>query len=86
MNLLGSEDALDGLARASGVPWYGHVLRGDVDDVLKERWNLKWWKKGGVGDQRWRRHVEVQSGWKKEDDTDRTKWPNDLYKLSGKMR
>ena len=27
MSLLGSKDTLDGLARASGVRWYGHVLR-----------------------------------------------------------
>ena len=26
---------LDGLARASGVRWYGHVLRKDNDDVLR---------------------------------------------------
>ena len=27
MSLLGLMDTLDGLARASGVQWYGHVLR-----------------------------------------------------------
>ena len=27
MSLLGLTDTLDGLARASGVRWYGHVLR-----------------------------------------------------------
>ena len=31
--LLGLKDTLDGLARASGVQWYGHVLRRDNDDV-----------------------------------------------------
>ena len=29
------EDTLDGQARASGVRWYGHVLKRDNDDVLK---------------------------------------------------
>ena len=35
MSLLGLKDALDGLARASGVRWYGHVLRRNNDDVLR---------------------------------------------------
>ena len=29
------KDTLDGLARASGLRWYGHVLRKDNDDVLR---------------------------------------------------
>ena len=35
MSLLGLKDTLDGLARASGVRWYGHVLGRDNDDVLR---------------------------------------------------
>ena len=35
MSLLGLKDTLDGLARVSGVRWYGHVLRRDNDDVLR---------------------------------------------------
>ena len=35
MSLLGLNDTLDGLARASGVRWYGHVLRRDNGDVLR---------------------------------------------------
>ena len=35
MSLLALKDTLDGLARASGVRWYGHVLRRDNDDVLR---------------------------------------------------
>ena len=31
MSLLGLKDTLDGLARASGVRWYGHVLRRALD-------------------------------------------------------
>ena len=34
MSLLGLQDTLDGLARASGVRWYGHVLRRDNGDAL----------------------------------------------------
>ena len=35
ISLLGLKDTLDGLARASGVRWYGHVLRRDNGDVLR---------------------------------------------------
>ena len=35
MSLLGIKDTLDGLARASGVRCYEHVLRRDNGDVLK---------------------------------------------------
>ena len=35
MSLLGLKDTLDGLARASGVRWYGHVLRRDNGNVLR---------------------------------------------------
>ena len=48
MSLLGLKDTLDGLARASGVRWYGHVLRKDNHDVLRRA--LKWQEEEGVGD------------------------------------
>ena len=35
MSLLSLKDILDGLARASGVRWYGHVLRRNNADVLR---------------------------------------------------
>ena len=35
VSLLGLNDTLDGLARASGVRWYGHVLRKDNIDALR---------------------------------------------------
>ena len=35
MSLLGLEDTSDGLARASGVRWCGHVLRRDNGDVFR---------------------------------------------------
>ena len=35
MSLLGLEDTLNGLARASGVGWCGHVLRRSNGDVLR---------------------------------------------------
>ena len=33
MSLLGLKDTLNGLARANGAQWYGHVLRRDSGDV-----------------------------------------------------
>ena len=35
MSLLCWKDILDGLARASGVRWHGHVLRRDNDELLR---------------------------------------------------
>ena len=35
MSCLGLKDTLDGLARASGVRWYGHVLRRNNSDILR---------------------------------------------------
>ena len=35
MRLLDLKDTLDGLARASGVQWYGHVLKRDNGNVLR---------------------------------------------------
>ena len=42
MSLLGLKDILDGPTRASGVRWYGHVLRRCLI--------LKWREEEGVGD------------------------------------
>ena len=35
MSLLGLKDTFNGLARASGLRWYAHVLRRDNGDVLR---------------------------------------------------
>ena len=35
-SLLGLKDPLDGLARVTGVQWYGHVLRRNNSDVLRK--------------------------------------------------
>ena len=48
ISLLGLKDTLNGLARASGVRWYGHVLRKIMVIFLVERWILKWRQKEGV--------------------------------------
>ena len=55
MSLLGLKDNLDGLAKATGVRWYGHVLRRVNGDVLKRAF-LKWRKEAAKYD------VEEKSG------------------------
>ena len=51
MSLLGLKlkDTLDGVARASGVRWYGHVLRRDNDDVLRRALDFEVAKTRGRG-------------------------------------
>jgi len=36
MEMLGLNETLDKMAIASGVRWFGHVLRRDENDVLRE--------------------------------------------------
>ena len=40
-SLLGLKNTLDGLARASEVQWYEHVLRRNNGDILRRAWILK---------------------------------------------
>ena len=35
MDMLALKETIDRLATANGVRWYGHVLRRDVDSVLR---------------------------------------------------
>ena len=70
MSVLGIKDTLDGLARASGVRWYGHVLRRALDfEVAGKRGhgrpNMTW--KRQVGE-----HIN-QIGLKREEAIDRVK-------------
>ena len=42
MSLLGLKDTLNGLARASGMRWYGHVLRLALDFEVAGRRGCGW--------------------------------------------
>ena len=91
MSLLGIKDTLDGLAKASGVRWYGQVLRKDNDDVLRRALDFEVSGRRGRGRPNitWERQVEVHTnltGLKKEDAIDRVKWRNDLYELPRSTR
>ena len=70
--LLGLTDTLDGLARTSGVRWYGHALKRDNGDLLRRA--LKFEVAGKRGRERpnmtWKRQVEEhinQIGLKRKD-------------------
>ena len=91
MSLLGLKDTLDGLARASGVQWYGHVLRRDDGDVLRRALDFEVAGRRGRGRPNitWKRQVEEhidQIGLKKKDAIDRTKWRDGIYKLLRNMK
>ena len=60
MSLLDLKDTLDGLARASGVRWYGHVLRRDNGDILRRAFDFEVARRRGRGrpNMTWKRQVE----------------------------
>ena len=91
MSLLGLKDTFDGLARVSGVRWYGHVLRRDNSDVLKRALDFEVTGRRGRGrsNMTWKRQVEehtYQIGLKKGDAIDRAKWRNGVYEVSKNVR
>ena len=91
LSLLDLKDTLDGLARASGVRWYGHVLRRDNGDVLRIALDFEVAERKELGrpNMTWKRHVEKhinQIGLKVENAIDRAKWRNNVYELSRNAR
>ena len=91
MSLLGLKDTLDELAKASGVRWYGHVLKRDNDDVLRRALDFEVAGRRGCGrpNMAWKRQQEEhinQIGLKREDAIDRVKWRNGVYELSRSTR
>ena len=90
-SLLGLKDTLDGLARASGVRWYGHVLSRDNGDVLRRAldFEVAGTRVHGLPNMTWKRQVEEhinQTGLKREDAINRVKWRNGVYELSRSTR
>ena len=91
ISLLGLKNTLDGLARASGMQWYGHVLRRDNDDDLRRALDFEVAGRRGRGrpNMTWKRQVEkhiYHIGLKREDAIDKVKWRNGVYELSRSMR
>ena len=91
MSLLGLKDTFDGLARASRVWWYGHVLRRNNGDVLRRALDFEVAGRRGHGqlNMTWKKQVQEhinQIGLKKEHAIDRVKWHNGVYELSRSMK
>ena len=89
MSLLGLKNTLNGIAKVSGVRWYGHVLRKVNGKGIMVRRTLDFEVAGRRGRERsnmaWKRQVEKhtdQMELKKEDATDRTKWRIGVFELS----
>ena len=71
LSLLGLKDTLNRLARASGVQWYGHVLRKTLVFEVAGR------RKRSRPNMTWKRQVEErvdQIGLKNEDAFHRKRW------------
>ena len=71
VSLLGLKDALDGLARTSGIQWYEHALKRNNGDVLRRALNFEVAGRRGCGqpNMTWKRQVEEhtdQIGLKKD--------------------
>ena len=91
MSLLGLQDTLNGLARASGVQWYRHVMRRNNGDVLSRALDFEVVGKrgGGRSNMKWKRQVEEhtnQIGLKKEDAINKLRWREGEYEFSTNMR
>ena len=91
MSLLGLKDTSNGLARATGERWYGHVLRRDNDDVLRRALDFEVAERSGCGQPNMTRKRQVeehinQIGLKRKDTTDRVKWCKGVNELSRSTR
>ena len=60
MEMLGLKKTLDGMAKANGVRWYGHVIRREDDNILKKAMMMKvnGQRKRGRPKMTWKRQVE----------------------------
>ena len=90
-SLLGLKETLDGPVRASGVRWYGRVLRRDNDEGLRKELDFEAVEKRGCGGTNRTRERQVERYidkivLNKEDAMDRTKWCNGVYELSRNVR
>jgi len=79
MNIPGLGESVTNLAKASGVRWYGHVLRRDEDDALINELRLKveGQRKRRRPGKTWRGQIEEEIrgiGLRKKDAVDRAIW------------
>ena len=77
MDMLGIEESLDRMAKASSMRWYGHVLRKEDENVIVKALIFELSDSRGRPKQTWKKQVEIEmkkNGLLKEDACDRTKW------------
>ena len=90
MDVLGLTGAIDPLATANGVRWYGHELKRDDDSVLRGvlDFEVSGKRKRGRPKKTWKNRVEEETGkigLKKEDALNREKWKNGVRAIAEGM-
>ena len=91
MQMLGLEETVDQMAKANGVRWYGHVLRRDVDHVLRRALEFEVAGQRGRGQPKktWKKQVVEESrrvGLREEDAPNRVKWREGVRVISVSAR
>ena len=77
MDMLGTKESLDRMAKASCMRWYGHVLRKQDENVIVKALKFEVSGSRGIPKQTWKKQVEnamKKNGLRKEDACNRTKW------------
>ena len=78
MEMLGLKETVVQMAKASGVRWYGHVLRRDDGHVLRKalEFEVKGKRKRGQPKKTWKMQVEERNsvGLEKKDAMNRARW------------
>ena len=77
MDMLGMEESLDRMAKASIMRWYGYVLRKEDENVIVKALKFEVSGSRGRPKQTWKKQVEnemTKNGLVKEDACNQTKW------------
>ena len=87
MDMLGLHETVDRMARASGVRWYGHVLRREDGNILKDAltFEVSGQRKRGRPKRTRRRQVEQDTkkiGLRLEDIYEQGKWREKVRKMA----
>ena len=86
LEMLGLNESVEMMAKASATRWYGHVLRREEGNILREALDFKvdGPRRRGRPKCTWKRKVEEEIkkiGLKKEDATNRAKWRRGVWFL-----
>ena len=89
--MLGLKETLDRIAKANGVRWYGYVIRGDDNNIVKKAMMLEVNGKRKQGRPKMTRRKQVEEsvekvGLKIEEAADRTRWREDARAIAEWMR